>query len=50
MHLNIIQQEKLKKEFSNRYSNRDKQKNNNYYNYSKPSYFARDYKLKNKVI
>jgi hypothetical protein len=50
MHLNIIQQEKPKKEFSNKYSNRDKQKNNNYYNYSKPSYFARDCKSKNKVV
>jgi hypothetical protein len=50
MHLDIIQQGKLKKEFSNKYSNCDKQKNNNYYNYSKPSYFARDCKSKNKVV
>jgi hypothetical protein len=50
MHLDIIQQGKPKKEFSNKYGNRDKQKNNNYYNYSKPSHFARDYKSKNKVI
>jgi hypothetical protein len=50
MHLNIIQQGKLKKEFSNKYSNRNKQKNNNCYNCSKPSYFARDCKSKNKVV
>jgi hypothetical protein len=46
----MIQQEKPKKEFGNKYGNRDKQKNNNYYNYSKPSYFTRDCKSKNKVI
>jgi hypothetical protein len=50
MYLNIIQQEKLKKEFSNKYGNCNKQKNNNCYNCSKPSYFARDCKIKNKVV
>jgi hypothetical protein len=50
IHLNIIQQEKPKKEFSNKYSNRDKQKNSNCYNYSKPGHFARDCKFKNKVV
>jgi hypothetical protein len=50
MHLNIIQQGKPKKEFSNKYSNCNKQKNNNCYNYSKPSHFARDCKSKNKVV
>jgi hypothetical protein len=50
IHLNIIQQEKLKKEFSNKYGNRDKQKNNNYYNCSKPGHFTRDCKIKNKVV
>jgi hypothetical protein len=50
MYLNIIQQEKPKKEFSNKYGNCNKQKNNNCYNCSKPSYFARDYKSKNKVV
>jgi hypothetical protein len=50
MYLNIIQQGKPKKEFSNKYGNRNKQKNSNYYNCSKPSYFARDCKSKNKVV
>jgi hypothetical protein len=50
MYLNIIQQGKPKKEFSNKYSNYNKQKNNNCYNCSKPSYFARDCKIKNKVV
>jgi hypothetical protein len=42
MHLDMLQQGKPKKEFSNRQGNRNKKKNNNYYNYSKPGYFARD--------
>jgi hypothetical protein len=50
MHLDMIQQEKLKKEFGNKYGNRDKQKNNNCYNCGKPSYFVRDCKSKNKVV
>jgi hypothetical protein len=50
MHLDMIQQGKPKKEFGNKYGNRDKQKNNNCYNYGKPSHFARDCKSKNKVV
>jgi hypothetical protein len=50
MHLDMLQQGKSKKEFSNRQGNRDKKKNNNYYNYSKPGHFARDCQSKNKVM
>jgi hypothetical protein len=49
MHLDIIYQGKPKKEFGSNFSKRDKKKSNNCYNYSKPSYFARDYQ-QNKVI
>jgi hypothetical protein len=50
MHLDMIQQGKPKKEFGNKYGNRDKQKNNNCYNCGKPGHFAKDCKSKNKVV
>jgi hypothetical protein len=50
MHLDMLQQGKSKKEFSNRQGNRDKKKNNDCYNYGKPGYFARDCQSKNKVM
>jgi hypothetical protein len=42
MHLNIIYYRKLKKSYNNNSSKRNKLTNKDYYNYSKPGYFARD--------
>jgi hypothetical protein len=50
MHLDMIHQGKPKKEFGKKQGNRDNKSKGNCYNCDKPGHFARDCKLKNKVV